>query len=150
MKRIFKVFGIVAVISTFFSCQLFGAVQDSLKKTPYQIKGEMVMEDSDIYKNAGFEFSFNNLSEKTVSGFTVVFFLFDEEGEPPSGARSNIVLSITARVNGNESIEDCVNLDKYIYVVPEVPFTVDYLYVSKIIYEDGSIWSDPLGFSVMK
>lgn len=149
MGKITKSLVMLGFISLFSSCQLFGVVRDKLEKIPYQIKGEFVMEESEIYENAGFYFSFYNQSEKNIKEFTVVFYLFDEEGEPPSGARSNIVLSIETTVEGHEKLEDCISLDKYVYVVPEIPFTVDYLYVSKIMYEDGTEWTDPLGFYAM-
>ena len=126
----------------FGSCKMFSATA-----TPYQISGEFVMEeDSEKYKNAGFEFNFTNMSTKRVKSFTLVFFLFDEDGEPPLGVKNNIVLSITRTVESGQTVEGCISLDKYIYTIPEYPYEIDYLYVSQINYDDGSVWKDPLGF----
>jgi len=117
---------------------------------PYSISGEMVLESSSVYNTAGFEFMFYNGSEKSVSGFTVVFYLFDEDGEVPLTGRNNIVLSVDSEVSPYSMVELCVSLDKYLSYIPEVPYTVDFLYVSSISYEDSSKWTDPFGLKTFR
>lgn len=118
----------------------------SYDKAPYLIKGEMVMDsDSEDYEIAGINLSFKNLEKKTVSELTVVFFMFDEDGEPVSFRKGNMVLTIKKNIASGEYCQFCVSLDKYLTEIPEEPYFIDYLYVSEIVYEDESTWKDPLG-----
>lgn len=139
MKNSFKLFGILVCIF-FSSCNLF-----AVEEIPYLIKGEMVVDSSSKYEAAGFDFNFINKSEKNIKSFTVVFYIFDEDGNPPALGRNNIVITINSEVLSQESYESCVSLDSFLYEIPEEPYEVDYLYVSKIVYEDDSVWSDPFG-----
>lgn len=132
------------------SCTVFADERINLKNVPYIVKAETTMENSEIYENMGLNLYFYNNSEKKVEKFSLVFFLFDEDGEIPSGARGNIMLSVESSIDPHESIEDCISLDKYVYVVPEEPFNVDYVYISKIQYDDGSVWNDPMGLCVFR
>ncbi len=128
-------------------CILFSACSAYAKESvPYIVSGEVVLSsEASEFNAAGFEFYFLNKSEKTVKKFTLVFFLFDEDGEPISNGRSNIVISVEHEIEGNDYLTACLSLDKYLNEIPEVPYEVDYLYVSKIEYVDGSDWDDPLG-----
>lgn len=116
---------------------------------PYNISGEMVLGETEGNENAGFKFSFINRSEKKVKAFTMVFYLFDDFGEPVLTGRNNIVYRIEAEVNPNEKFEYCASLDKYLVSIPEEPFDVDFLYVSMIEYEDSTKWMDPFGMKFL-
>lgn len=115
------------------------------EKNPYFISGEMVVDASSKYEAAGFNFNLINRSEKNIKSFTVVFYIFDEDGNPPALGRNNIVVTINSEVLSQENYESCISLDSFLYEIPEEPYEVDYLYVSKIVYEDDSVWSDPFG-----
>ena len=106
------------------------------------------MDASSDYEIAGLDFSFFNRSEKTVSEFTLVFYLFDEDGEPASLCRSNIVLSVSCEIPPGERLEKLLSLDTFFSAVPEQEYFTDYVYVSRIKYEDGSTWKDPFGLSL--
>ena len=41
------------------------------------------------------------------------------------------------------------NLDKYFYAAAQGKYETEYLYVSRIVYSDGSEWSDPFGLEVV-
>lgn len=135
------------LLSVFLSggCSVFAA-----SDIPYSISGEMVLEDSSIYNNAGLDFTFYNGSEKKIDEFTIVLYLFDEDGEPPLTGRNNIVLKVNAEIDAFSSADICVSLDKYFSFVPSIPYTVDFFYASVICYEDGSQWTDPFGLKVFQ
>lgn len=133
---------ILSICISLCSCNLC-----SSEIIPYFIDGEFVMEDSSVYSIAGMNFDFTNRSEKNVKSFTLVFFMFDEDGNPPSFGRNNIAVTVTAQVNSGENLKGCVCLDSFMNEIPEEPYTLDFLYVSNIRYEDDSIWSDPFGLS---
>ena len=123
------------------SCSLFAR-----ESIPYLVNAEMVTESENCeFQAAGLDLYFFNRSEKAVLSFTLVFFLFDEDGEAISDGRSNIVLSVKSRVEAGDVLESCVSLDQFFYSIPEYAYDIDYLYVSRIEYEDGEIWQDPLG-----
>lgn len=131
------------LIFLFSSCQLLA--KDSV---PYLIDGKMVIEESTEYQIAGFDFYLLNKSEKQISSFTVVFYLFDEDGNPPDYVKNSIVLTVKADVDSHDYLESCISLDKFFSSIPESPYTIDYLYISKIKYSDDSEWNDPFGLQV--
>ncbi len=127
-------------MSLFCSCSAF-----TKNNIPYLIDAEMVMEDSPDYEVAGLNFDFFNKENKTVSKITMVFYLYDSDGNPVSFGKSNIVVSVGVTVEPGERIQGCISLDGFLFEYPEEVYQVDYLYLSQIVYEDGSSWSDPFG-----
>ncbi len=117
----------------------------SERDIPYEINGEMTVEPSDEYKKAGFDFTFKNKSSKGISDFTVVFYLFDENGAPPIVGKNNIVFKVYVPVDGLEEKNICVSLDDFFDKDLDFPYDVDFLYVSHIVYQDKTEWSDPFG-----
>ena len=73
--------------------------------------------------------------------------LFDEEGEPAYECPGRVSFSIEKEIGPDEIFEICLSLDSYMIFVPRSLMEIDYLYVSKIHYADGSVWEDPFGFS---
>ena len=130
-----------------FMCSLFTACAGfAREKVPYSINGEILVgEDNQDFNIAGLDLNFLNKSEKCVENFTLVFFLFDQDGEPVANGYSNIVLKITEKVPANDYYTATVSLDDYLVEVTDETYQLDYLYVSRIEYEDGSFWEDPLG-----
>jgi hypothetical protein len=115
---------------------------------PYIIDAKLNMEDSSDFDIAGLDLSFLNRSERTVNEFSIVFYIFDEDGEPASLCRSNVVLSVKCELLPGEKIEKCLNLDSFFSVVPDEEYSLDYVYISRIKYADGSVWKDPFGLSL--
>lgn len=123
----------------FSGCKSF-AQQD----LPYMINGKLIMSDENS-SICNFELFFYNKSEKIINEFTVVFYLFDNEGESFSLAQNNIVISIKKEIYGYEKIECLVNLDEYFSSNIDDEYFLDYLYISQIKYSDGSVWQDSFG-----
>lgn len=116
------------------------------ESAPYYINADFVMENnSSDYQMCGVDLYFLNKTKKKINEFTVVFYLFDEDGEPISEGKSNIVLNINREIDENQTFFDCISLDKYFNGKPDSKCLIDYLYVSRIVYEDGSLWNDPFG-----
>ncbi len=118
------------------------------EQVPYIIDAKLNMEDSSDFDIAGLDLSFLNRSERTVNEFSIVFYIFDEDGEPASLCRSNVVLSVKCELLPGEKIEKCLNLDSFFSVVPDEEYSLDYVYISRIKYADGSVWKDPFGLSL--
>ena len=115
-------------------------------KAPYSIVGEM--EINQKTEEAFLEYTFCNDSKKVVKDFTIVFYVFDSDGDVPLKNKNNIVVRIQTEVGAKEEWYDKIKLNEYLSYIPEEPFFVDYLYVSSINYIEGTLWNDPFGFEV--
>ncbi|MCF0242881.1 MAG: hypothetical protein HUK25_09590 [Treponema sp.] len=124
---------------------IFSSCSFSYDAAPYLIKGEMAIDYDTYGEESTFKFSFLNRSKKNVESFTVVFFLFDEDGNPPLMGKPNIVNKVISFIEAGEEFSSSFSLDSFFNVIPETPLLVDYLYVSAIEYEDGTVWKDPFG-----
>jgi hypothetical protein len=144
MKSVGKIL-ICFFVFQFVSCNLFSA-----EKCPYSVKAQLVFDDSECYDFMGLDFKIKNNDERAIQELTLVFYVFDEDGEPASGVKNNIVLKLKCEIPGGELLEDCISLDKYVYNFDSENYEIDYLYVSKIVYDDGSVWTDPFGNVLLK
>ena len=139
---------ILKILCCFMVLAFFGCSAFSLERSPYTINADFVMdEESSVYKICGVELSFSNLAAETVKEFEVVFFLFDSDGEPAYECPNRLAFSIEREIGSDEDFSVCLSLDSYMTFVPQSLLEIDYLYVSRITYTDGSIWVDPYGFS---
>ena len=133
-------------------CSAFPAAPDLSALTagnnPYLVSGKFVMaEDSSDYEICGAELKFYNRSEKKVTEFEVVFYLFDSDGEPAQECWNQLSFDIEKIIDAEDSFEICLSLDSYMASVPQSQLRIDYLFVSKICYDDGSVWEDPYGLA---
>ncbi len=100
----------------------------------------------DEHDFAGVHFNFYNNSEKRVHTFNFSFIVFDDSGEHSPLIGSNVISARYMQVIDSKETHAIVfNLDPYIHQVPLEPFIIDFFYISKIEYDDGSVWSDPYG-----
>ncbi|MCR4580379.1 MAG: hypothetical protein K5681_08535 [Treponema sp.] len=139
---------IYKILLLFLIFMLTGCKGFSKDIVPYLISSSIEMEESPDYEIAGLNLSFHNRSEKTVKTFTIAFYVFDEDGEPASFCRSNIVISVEKEIGPGESSQMLLPLDQFFSYRPEELYTADYLYVSRIIYSDQSSWTDPFGLAL--
>ena len=79
--------------------------------------------------------------------FEVVFYLFDSDGEPAQECWNQLSFAIEKIIDAEDSFEICLSLDSYMASVPQSQLRIDYLFVSKICYDDGSVWEDPYGLA---
>jgi hypothetical protein len=114
---------------------------------PYLIEGaafELGGNERD-YDYACAKFSFHNGSDKDVSSFTVSFMLYDSEGNNPFVGSNNVVERVDGNVPSGASTAVLIPMDDYLTIVPDEPYKIDFMYVRKIEYADGSEWTDPFG-----
>ena len=118
-------------------------------RVPYTVSGEFTLDENpSVYEMCGINVFFQNDADVEVEEFTIVFFLFDSDGEPVSTGKNNISIRVEEKVFPKESYNCCLSLDDYMYLEPAEDFYVDYMYVSKILYSDGSVWDDPFGMQL--
>ena len=134
------------MVSVYFLC---GCSAFSKEKIPYVVDAEIEMDcDAEEYDIAGLKLFFYNKEDKNIKEITVVFYIFDEDGEPVSIGRNNAVMCIQKEIAADSSVEIILSLDQYFSEFPDESYTVDFIYVSKILYEDSSVWMDPYGIAV--
>ena len=135
----------------FFFFLMTGCKGYSLDSIPYVVSADFVMEDdSPDYTICGVDFYFINKSDKEIKKINIVFYLFDQDGEPANECRSNISIEFELSIMPQEESRFCLSLDSFMNAIPETPLFIDYLYLAKIEYEDGSVWEDPFGLMAFK
>ena len=136
------------LLSLAFLIFMSGCSVYSDESLPYTISADFVMEEeSDDYQICGAQVTFYNWSEKEVNEFEVNFYLFDSDGEPARECWNMVTFDIVKTLAAGETCKLCLSLDTYMTSVPQALLTIDYLFVSKIIYSDGSVWEDPYGMA---
>ena len=146
MKSNYLRFFVCIFILIFSSCAVFPD-----EGNPYSVSADFEMDEtSENYEICGVNISFYNHSDISVKEFVIVFFLFDADGEPAQECPNRLSFDIEKEIESEEMFQFCLCLDSYMTVIPQSMLEVDYLYVSKIIYEDGSVWEDPYGFAAFK
>lgn len=139
MKKYLKILCLFLFFN-FVSCSVFAEI-----KIPYIISGNITFEESEKYDFLGLNFRLKNKSPKKMNKVTLVFYVFDENGEPPLCVKNHIVLTLNCEIEPGEILEDCISLDKYVFNLDSEYYEIDYLYVSQIVYEDETTWNDPFG-----
>lgn len=141
--KLYKSFRLFAFLIPFFfiACKTY-----SFEAVPYVMTGDFVMEDnSSDYEICGVDLFLLNKSEKEITKLNIVFFLFDHDGEPAFECQNKISVELERSVSAGDTSSFCISLDQFLNSVPEENLLVDYLYLAKIDYADGSVWEDPYG-----
>lgn len=98
-----------------------------------------------VHLYGGIHFTFYNNSNKDIDSLTFKCIVFNEEGQNPFVGSNNIIAKYNNPVYANDYKEIIISLDSYIYQIPKENLIIDYAYVSKIQYSDGSVWKDVNG-----
>jgi hypothetical protein len=99
-----------------------------------------------FYRYAGIELYISNTSDIAISELTVSFALFDAEtGKNPFAGSNKFSLTLRGTVMPYDKKELIIPLDDYLYLAPRRPFIIDFFYIAKIEYADGSVWTDNHG-----
>ena len=144
----------ISVVFAFCVLHFFGGNMYAKSSVPYQIKGELKLNSAAEGSGCNFEGLFSNLADKAVNSFTIVFYVFDKDGNCPLKNRNNAVIKIEQEISEKKDYEFAVNMDKFLRAPvdtmqsDEIEYETEYLYVSAITYCDGSEWTDPFGFEV--
>ena len=102
-------------------------------------------EKEGFHHYAGAYFELYNDSAKEMTGCTLSFLLYDEEGNVPFIGTNTVVADLDMSLPPASSVSCVVNLDPFLAAVSDDGYQVDYFYLRKISYRDGSVWTDPLG-----
>jgi hypothetical protein len=142
MKTLLWIIGVCSVL-ILASCKL---IADSAPPYVVSKPGSYCVEKSGYYVFAGIEFSFLNTSEKAVTDITVSCMVFEPETLRNPLIGSNIIkTSFAGYIPGGRKKDLIISLDPYIYAAPEKPYIIDFFYIARIVYDDGSSWEDPNG-----
>ncbi len=144
------------VVFVFCVLHFFGGSVYARSSVPYQIKGGLKPNSAAESSGCDFEGLFCNLSDKAVASFTIVFYVFDKDGNCPLKNRNNAVIKIEHEIPEKKEYEFVVSMknllnplvDTDTMQTDEIEYETEYLYVSVINYCDGSEWTDPFGFEV--
>ena len=114
--------------------------------TPYRIQGEVsVGADAELYEYGYIALTFFNASKRTIRKFFAVVFLSGSDGESPFTEGNCVTLEYDENIAPRTTVRAEFGLDDYISEVPDEAYQIDFLYVSRIEYDDGGVWEDPYG-----
>jgi hypothetical protein len=95
------------------------------------------------YQKCGVEFELCNIDDREIVELTVSFIVYDRVTKKNPVIGSNqIVSSFSGSIQGHRKKDMVVSLDPYLFVAPDNPYIIDFFYVSRILYMDGTSWSD--------
>ena len=80
--------------------------------------------------------------------FVVVFYVLDENGEPPLQGRNFVVLTVQEEVPAGGILSGRIDVSDWVCFESDKEYGTDFVFVSKIVYNDGSSWSDDTGLFV--
>ena len=101
---------------------------------------------SSEFTHAGITFYFQNKSDKNIDNITVSFMLFDAKTQANPFMESNMFeIKKYAFISPGENTKITLSLDKFIYISPTEPYLIDFFYILRIEYDDGSLWEDKYG-----
>jgi hypothetical protein len=127
------------------SCDAFRAADGPPPFTitmPVSVAGEK----PGCYAFAGVEFTYLNTSPKTVAGVSVSFMVFDAVTKKSPFIGSNIIkATFDGEIKSGGKKDFIISLDPYLYAAPAVPYLIDFFYISKVAFADGSVWEDSGG-----
>jgi hypothetical protein len=126
----------------FFSCDFNETVEP-----PFTIRGFTIgSTDEGNEHQRGAEFYFRNTSYKPVVSLVMSFRLYYSDGSYPSYGNNKVSVNFEGFISSSE--EECITipLDSYIKIYRSMPLIADQILVEKIIYTDGTMWKDALGF----
>lgn len=129
-----------------FAASLTSCVQ--MSQVPYAITEPecRIGKIQELQEFAGIYVTFYNNSEKSVKDITFSCLVFDSNGDESPFVGSNVISSRSSGIIKPKSTQEInISLDKYITQIPLEPYIIDFFYIKKIEYEDGSVWTDPYG-----
>ncbi|MBP3709365.1 MAG: hypothetical protein J6I73_03025 [Treponema sp.] len=127
-------------------------VSNFFSRTPYRMQGEVSLESDTSC--AGIALALYNASGKTIERFSVVIFLCDyiEDDVHSSNCITAVFESDIAAGETAQfwfSIDDCIadeaDTSDDSARDGEAAYQIDFMYVDRIEYDDGSVWMDEYG-----
>lgn len=111
-------------------------------KPDFDFEARLVTEEGkEFYDIAGMELYFGYYGPKTVAKFQISFQLFDETGMPFNQG----IYEVVGITKTKEYRHVFLKLDELFTNQDPKKCTLDYMYINKIIYTDGTEYNDPHG-----
>ena len=113
---------------------LFCFAIPGFSKNQFRLNGELVLEECG---EADIEYVFFNDSEREVEAFSLIFFVFDEEGNSILKNHNYEVERIEERVAAKSYFYGSLPVTKLLSYLPEDSLELEWFYVTAIKYADG-------------
>ncbi|MBR6080739.1 MAG: hypothetical protein IKP60_11365 [Treponema sp.] len=116
--------------------------------SPYTVSNKYVVvgKEEGLHRLAGAYIDVVNNSEKTIESGEISFVLFDSAGNP-CGLENIVTSYVDLGIMPGEETEIIISLDKVLGTNLDESYKLDFVRFTKLNYEDGSVWMDPLGVS---
>ncbi len=116
--------------------------------SPYTVSNKYVVvgKEDGLYRLAGAYIDVVNNSEKTIESGEISFSLFDSSGNP-CGLKTVVTSHVDLKLMPGEETEIIISLDKVLGANLDESYKLDFVRFTKLNYEDGTVWVDPLGVS---
>lgn len=111
---------------------------------PYKISNEIFL-DFFSDEKVNIELRFTNNSSKEIEKIDITFFLFDSFGEPLNYNDDKISITICKKILPFEDSNISFSIPKNDSIEEVDSFFIDYFFVNKIYYSDGTSWDDMFG-----
>jgi hypothetical protein len=125
-----------------FSCDFNETVEP-----PFTIRGFTIenMDEYDEIQTCA-EFYFRNTAYTPVVSLIMSFRLYYSDGSYPAYGNNKVSVNFEGFISSSK--EECITipLDSYIKIYRSMPLIADQILIEKIVYNDGSVWKDTLGF----
>ena len=150
--KIWELTVLLIILNVLVSCEYINEKAQSFstlpESPPFVITRPVceINERQGYYKYAGIWFNYLNTSSVAVDEVTVSFMLYDSKtSENPFIGSNRFAITKLDILPPNVNKEIYISLDQYIYIAPVNPYLVDFFYISKIHFTDGSSWEDKYG-----
>ena len=139
MKKTLSLMLLICIICIGNSCV------EQVYSAPYVMSvPECVIGNTEGYFSyAGVFAEFTNTSEKDISQMNISFNVYDASTKKNPFFGSNTIQTVYEDIiYPDEETELCISLDEYVHSIPLEPFLIQNFCISKIVYSDGSVWTD--------
>lgn len=128
----------VGLLFSFFA----GCNLSANEQKDFDFDARLVTEEGkEFYNKAGLEVYFANYNSKIVTKFQISFQIFDKDGMPLNDG----IYEVVGETKQKEYCHVFLCLDEFFNTINPQECFVDYVFINKIFYKDGTEYSDPHG-----
>ncbi len=101
----------------------------------------------EYFRFAGLLYTVYNSSNKTIVHSEVYARIFTSRGENPFPGSNSITARCPVIIEPQQSVDMVIPLDTLFSIVPEDSLVADGFTVTKVVFADGTVWTDPLSLT---